>query len=153
MCIRDRNKLLHYMRKYAIKLESKGDFRKSITYFNECLKYCDKEEAIDIDIIIAKQYERISSHENSYKYFNMAMDNIKKGSYDLKLKVYVALEMIIIKINLLPAKNENITRKLEDVYKRQLVEGAVVASVDSSIGKSLEEIVTELNKMKINKMS
>ena len=110
-----KNKLLHYMRKYAIKLESKGDFRKSITYFNECLKYCDKEEAIDIDIIIAKQYERISSHENSYKYFNMAMDNIKKGSYDLKLKVYVALEMIIIKINLLPAKNENITRKLEEI--------------------------------------
>ena len=50
------------MRKYAIKLESKGDFRKSITYFNKCLKYCDKEEAIDIEIIIAKQYERISSH-------------------------------------------------------------------------------------------
>ncbi len=32
------------------------------------------------------------------------------------------------------------------------IESAVVAAIDSSIGKRLEEIVTELNKMKINKM-
>lgn len=34
-----------------------------------------------------------------------------------------------------------------------LVEGAVIAAVESSIGKSLKEIVIELRKMKINKMS
>lgn len=34
-----------------------------------------------------------------------------------------------------------------------LVEGAVVAAVDASIGKSLAEISAELNKMKINKMN
>ena len=34
-----------------------------------------------------------------------------------------------------------------------LVEGAVVAAVDASIGKSLAEICAELNKMKINKMN
>lgn len=44
-------------------------------------------------------------------------------------------------------------RKNIRIMDAPLVEGAVVASVDSSIGKSLEEIVTELNKMKINKMS
>ena len=43
-------------------------------------------------------------------------------------------------------------RKNIRIMDAPLVEGAVVASVDSSIGKSLEEIVTELNKMKINKM-
>ena len=44
-------------------------------------------------------------------------------------------------------------RKNIRIMDAPLVEGAVVAAVDSSIGKSLEEIVTELNKMKINKMS
>ena len=44
-------------------------------------------------------------------------------------------------------------RKNIRIMDAPLVEGAGVASVDSSIGKSLEEIVTELNKMKINKMS
>ena len=43
-------------------------------------------------------------------------------------------------------------RKNIRIMDAPLVEGAVVAAVDSSIGKSLEEIVTELNKMKINKM-
>lgn len=44
-------------------------------------------------------------------------------------------------------------RKNIRIMDAPLVEGAVIAAVDSSIGKSLEEIVTELNKMKINKMS
>ncbi|MBE6062331.1 MAG: PTS-dependent dihydroxyacetone kinase phosphotransferase subunit DhaM [Clostridium butyricum] len=34
-----------------------------------------------------------------------------------------------------------------------LVEGAVVAAVDASIGRSLAEIVADLNKMKINKIN
>ena len=48
--------------------------------------------------------------------------------------------------------DENMRKNIR-IMDAPLVEGAVVASVDSSIGKSLEEIVTELNKMKINKMS
>ena len=43
----------------------------------------------------------------------------------------------------------NLEKELED-YNLSLIH---ISSVDSSIGKSLEEIVTELNKMKINKMS
>lgn len=48
--------------------------------------------------------------------------------------------------------DENMRKNIR-IMDAPLVEGAVVAAVDSNIGKSLEEIVTELKKMKINKMS
>lgn len=44
-------------------------------------------------------------------------------------------------------------RKNIVVIDAPLVEGTVVAAVESSIGKSLKEIESELKKMKINKMS
>ncbi|MBE6063479.1 MAG: diguanylate cyclase [Clostridium butyricum] len=112
-----KQKLLIYMKKYAMKLENRGELNKSIKYFNECLKYCDDKEAVNIDIIIAKQYEKMSNHENSYKYFENAIKRIEAGNYDLKIKIYVALEMIIIKINVLPANNAIITKKLEEIRK------------------------------------
>lgn len=112
---RDNEKLLHYTRKYAGDLEAQGYFDKSIYYYTECFKYCDKKEMMDISIIIAKQYERISSHENSYKYFNIAKEIIEKENLDLKVKAYVTLEMTIIKINMLPINNDNILSKLSKI--------------------------------------
>ena len=133
-----KDKLFRYMRKYAIKLKEKGNFRKSITYFIECLKYCDKKEAIDIDIMIAKQYEKIANYKNSYKYFSIAMDNIKNGSYDLKLKVYVTLEMIIIKTSFIGVNNENVARKLEDVRE-------ILYSMDYPLGEAYYYYAVSLN--------
>ena len=46
--------------------------------------------------------------------------------------------------------DENLRKNIR-MLDAPLVEGAVVAAVDSSIGKSLEEIVDELNKMRISK--
>ncbi|MDO5515981.1 MAG: diguanylate cyclase [Clostridium sp.] len=114
---RKNEKLLYYIRKYAVSLEVKGDYNKSIYYYSECFKYCDKKEMVDIAIIIAKQYKKISSYENSYKYFNIAKEIIERENYDLKIRAYVLLEMVTIKINMRPINNDNIVRKLAKIRK------------------------------------
>lgn len=110
-------KFLYYIRKYAVSLQGSGYFDKSINYFNECLEYCDEREKVSICIIIAKEYEKISSHDNSYKYFNEAKKIIERENFDIKIKSYVLLEMVVIKINMFPLNNDGIVKKLAEIRK------------------------------------